>query len=341
MPRDGSNIYNPPAGTTATAGTPIESAKYNALVADLTADANLARPIVAGGTGATTAGAALANLGGLASTTALAALGPLTPAADRFPYFTSGSAAALATLTAAGRAILDDADAAAQRTTLGAQAADATLTSLSGLSLAQGDILYATAADTLARLPKGTAAQVLQMNSGATAPEWGSATGLFFRLNSAHAGANVSTAQNLFPLSVTLEANSVYEYELFWSISKTAGATSHDISTLFGGTATINNIQRFQLVSASTSATATAAVTHMGYQLAATSVLVVTPFASATANAWNREIGTVSIANAGTFIPQYLLSAAPGGAYSTNVGSYFRLRRLGASGANLSSGSWA
>lgn len=52
------------------------------------------------------------------------------------------------------------------------QASDATLTSLSGLSLVQGDILYATAADTLARLPKGTASQELRMNAGATAPEW-------------------------------------------------------------------------------------------------------------------------------------------------------------------------
>lgn len=47
-----------------------------------------------------------------------------------------------------------------------------TLISLEGLSLAQGDVLYATAADTLARLPKGTALQILRMNSGATAPEW-------------------------------------------------------------------------------------------------------------------------------------------------------------------------
>jgi len=36
----------------------------------------------------------------------------------------------------------------------------------------QGDVLYGSAADTLSRLPKGAAAQVLSMNSGATAPEW-------------------------------------------------------------------------------------------------------------------------------------------------------------------------
>ena len=35
-----------------------------------------------------------------------------------------------------------------------------------------GDILYASADDTIAGLDKGTANKVLQMNSGATAPEW-------------------------------------------------------------------------------------------------------------------------------------------------------------------------
>jgi hypothetical protein len=41
---------------------------------------------------------------------------------------------------------------------------------------AQGDILYHGASD-YARLAKGTASQVLKMNAGATAPEWGAAGG--------------------------------------------------------------------------------------------------------------------------------------------------------------------
>ena len=41
-----------------------------------------------------------------------------------------------------------------------------------------GDILYASANNTPARLAKGTGLQVLQMNAGATAPEWATASGV-------------------------------------------------------------------------------------------------------------------------------------------------------------------
>jgi hypothetical protein len=81
-------------------------------------------------------------------------------------------------LTSFGRQLLDDTSFSAMRTTLGlaigtdVQAQGATLTALEALTLAQGDLLYATGADTLTRLAKGTASQELRMNSGATAPEW-------------------------------------------------------------------------------------------------------------------------------------------------------------------------
>jgi hypothetical protein len=52
------------------------------------------------------------------------------------------------------------------------QASGATLSSLEGLTLNAGDLLYATAADTLVDLPIGTANQELRVNAGATAPEW-------------------------------------------------------------------------------------------------------------------------------------------------------------------------
>lgn len=125
MPRNGSNIWSPPAGTTATPNTPIESAKYNAFVADLTNDLNLARPIVAGGTGATTKSGAQQALDlepGVdiqVYNATLAALAALTLAADKLIYATGANTLAAADLTSFARTLLAGVDAAAMRTTLG------------------------------------------------------------------------------------------------------------------------------------------------------------------------------------------------------------------------------
>lgn len=54
-----------------------------------------------------------------ARTAAITSISSLTPAADRLPYFTGASTAALATFTTFGRSLVDDADATAGRTTLG------------------------------------------------------------------------------------------------------------------------------------------------------------------------------------------------------------------------------
>lgn len=60
MPRAG-GVYAAPPGTKGNPNTTIESAKYNALVDDLVADANAARPVTAGGSGSSTAVGAADN----------------------------------------------------------------------------------------------------------------------------------------------------------------------------------------------------------------------------------------------------------------------------------------
>lgn len=62
MPRDGSNIYTQPFPDVASATT-IESAVYNGFTHDVELDLNTPRPIIAGGTGASSADDALLNLG--------------------------------------------------------------------------------------------------------------------------------------------------------------------------------------------------------------------------------------------------------------------------------------
>ena len=77
----------------------------------------------------------------------LQSISGLTTVADRMIYTTASDTYAVTTLTAAGRAILDDADAAAQRTTLGlvigtnVQAYDADLAAIAGLAVTDGNFI--------------------------------------------------------------------------------------------------------------------------------------------------------------------------------------------------------
>lgn len=164
----------------------------------------------------------------------------------------------------------------------------------------------------------------------------------FFRLNANLAGADVTTAQSALGAGVTLQVSTVYTFELVYALTKAAGATSHTISVGFGGTATLNNIQRNLTVGGVTTAATTAATlqTH-GYLSVATSTVVTAALAAAACNVWVTERGTLSVSGGGTLVPQYTLSAAPGGAYSTVAGSYMLIYPVGVAGANVVVGSWA
>jgi len=165
----------------------------------------------------------------------------------------------------------------------------------------------------------------------------------FFRLNANLVGANATGAQNIFGVGVTLSSSTVYAFQLYYVLTKSAGATSRTTSLGFGGTATLNNILYGGAINSINSAYASGLVTASQSFDANTAAATVSSGAS-TATAQTQYYylaGTVSVNAGGTFIPQYTLSAAPGGAFSTVAGSYMMIYPISASGANTSVGAWA
>jgi hypothetical protein len=171
-----------------------------------------------------------------------------------------------------------------------------------------------------------------------------------FVLNTTVTGNNATGAQSVFGLTngVTLANSTVYAFDFAYALSKTAGTTSHTIGYGFGGTATTNNIaylRNFQWSSSGfTSSPNTAAGDSVtwGFVQSASSTTLTSEYTSTASMQWMvYGKGTVSINAGGTFLPQYSLSAAPGGAYTTQIGSYFLIYPIGAAGANVSIGTWS
>ena len=155
-------------------------------------------------------------------------------------------------------------------------------------------------------------------------------------------GANVNTAQPVFNASaagtITLPAATSYQFEGLYAIS-TTGTTSHSLGILFGGTATITSIGYTASVSQNATSLATLTAANDLWSAVATNMTVTPAVASATYNVIYLR-GVVRLNAAGTFIPQFQYSAAPGVAPVIALNSFFRMWAIGTN-TDATAGNWS
>jgi len=114
-----------------------------------------------------------------------------------------------------------------------------------------GDLLYGTAADTVARLGIGTAGQVLTVNSGATAPQWAAAAsgGKVVQIVSATHATETSNSTNVLAdtgLTATITpssaSNKILVFANLMSVRKSPGNANNQIQlALLRGATVINS----------------------------------------------------------------------------------------------------
>ncbi len=157
----------------------------------------------------------------------------------------------------------------------------------------------------------------------------------FFRNNAITTLANDTTTQNLLGANgvLNLLPETLYEFEVFAQISRTAGTTSRTITFIAGGTSTLTGIAFDAYATSSTGNVLTAPSAIFGSQtggsLPTAGTVVTAASTSATENNIIRIKGTIrSGLVGGTFIPQVMFSAAPGGTAVVAIGAMASLYPL-------------
>lgn len=169
---------------------------------------------------------------------------------------------------------------------------------------------------------------------------------------SGRTGDRTTANQSILGVGCTVTANTLYQFQGRFNFFKSAGATSHTMSFSWGGTTTFvnNRIVTNMIIQSSAQGFVSQNTARAAYYY-----VMETPssfaFSGSIASAFyttNIRVDGMFIANtSGTLIPQYSLSADPGGAYTGSAGNYLAVWPVNApaltsnNAANVSIGTWA
>lgn len=161
---------------------------------------------------------------------------------------------------------------------------------------------------------------------------------LYFRKNTATTLTSATGNQSIFGLTngVTVAANTTYLVECEFELT-TTGTTSHTESFGFTlATATVTNMGvTINRLAANTTSSA------LGGYLASVTPVVVTGTLTTSQTVTYRVKGTIAFGTGGSINPVIAFSAAPGGTSTIVLGAYMQLTPVGATGANVTIGTWA
>jgi len=163
-------------------------------------------------------------------------------------------------------------------------------------------------------------------------------TSYYYRKNTATTLASATGNQAIFALTngATVAANTTYEIECEFQLS-TSGTVSH--TEAFGftlATATVTNMGvAVNRLAGNTTSTA------LGAYLTSVTPVVVTGALTTAQVGIYRVKGTIAFGTGGSINPVVAFSAAPGGTSTIVLGSWMKLTPIGATGSNVSIGTWA
>jgi len=160
---------------------------------------------------------------------------------------------------------------------------------------------------------------------------------IYYVLGSDDAGSDLNTVQSIFGVAVNLAANTVYEFEASFALKKTGGTNPHSLGLGFAGSIGVNHIL-YHVTHTSSALNSSSTPTSIMINTVSNTTV------SSNTNVDNHNVfmkGMISVGSAGSFVPQYRLSDAPGAAFSTLAGSYFKMEPVGSSNTNINVGSWS